>query len=395
MASRSHPDRDAMQPTLIWDLPTRLFHWTLASSFVGAWLSTGSDRWLAVHVFLGYLMLGLIGFRLLWGVLGTHYARFTSFWYGPRAALAYLRDVFKGTSARHIGHNPTGSLAIYFLLFLTLAVGLSGFLTLGGEEQQGALSGAMSFVQARTFKKLHEFSANLMLLVVMGHLTGVVVESFQHHENLARSMLTGTKLAEPGIPSVVPRRGIAVLLLVLILGSGAWWFYYVVDAQLGPASSENEGPHVKFIGAPLADNPVWRSECGSCHLPYHPHLLPGRSWQALLTGQAQHFGSDLSLEAGTSATLLTYAAANSADRHRTEAAYKITRTLKPADTPLRITETPYWVKKHRNITQAQWQSAAIKSKANCAACHLDAEAGTFLDAAMHIPAESTTPKARP
>ncbi len=393
MTKRSPQGSNAMQRTLIWDVPTRLFHWTLASSFVGAWLTTGSDRWLAVHVFLGYLMLGLIAFRVVWGLVGTHYARFASFWYGPRAALSYLRGVLHGTAARHIGHNPTGSLAIYILLLLTLAVGLSGFFTLGGEEQQGALSGAMSLVQSRTFKKLHELTANLMLLVIVGHLAGVVVESFLHHENLARSMLTGTKLAAPGVPTASPRWGVAILMLTLTLGFGGWWFFYAIDAKLDQARGESEGAHVKFIGAKLADNAVWRDECGSCHLAFHPNLLPSRSWNAIMAGQAQHFGSDLGLEATAKATLLAFATANSADSQQTEASYKIMRSLKPADSPLRITETPYWIKKHRNITLVQWQSAPIKSKANCAACHLDAEQGTFLDAAMQIPAGPSAPKA--
>jgi cytochrome b len=393
MKRSPHAAKGAMQAALVWDVPTRFFHWTLASSFLGAWLTTGSDRWLAVHVFLGYLMLGLIGFRVIWGLLGTHYARFASFWYGPRTALAYLRRVLNGSAERHVGHNPTGSVAIYFLLFLTLIAGISGILTLGGEEQQGALSGVMNFVQSRSFKKLHEFSANLMLLVVIGHLAGVIVESFVHRENLARSMLTGIKLTEPGAPSVLARSGVAVLMLALILGSGGWWFYYAVDTQIDLARGEKEGPHVKFIGAVLPDDPQWRSECGSCHLPYHPNLLPSRSWKAILAGQAQHFGSDLAIDANTSAALLAYATLNSADSGQTEASYKITRSLKPEAVPLRISETPYWVKKHRNITPAQWQSAAIKSKANCTACHLDADEGTFLDAAMHIPAVSPVSKA--
>ena len=381
-----------MQPTLIWDVPTRLFHWTLALSFAAAWLTTESDRWLAVHVFFGYLMLGLIGFRVVWGLIGTHYARFASFWYGPRTALAYLRSVLKRTAERHIGHNPTGSLAIYLLL-LTVVVGISGILTLGGEEQQGALSALMNIVQSRTFKKLHEFSANLMLLVIIGHLSGVVVESLLHRENLARSMLSGYKMTEPSAPGAKSRWGVAALLLALIVGFGVWWFYYAIDSQLDRVRGTSEGAHVKFVGAALADNPQWRAECGSCHLAYHPNLLPTRSWKNLMATQTQHFGSDLALDAATSAALLDYAIANSADKQQTEAAYKIARSLKPAEAPLRISETPYWVKKHRNITQVQWQSDPIKSKANCAACHLDAEAGTFLDAAMHIPAAPATPKA--
>ena len=382
-----------MQRTLIWDVPTRLFHWTLALSFALAWLTTESDRWLAVHVFLGYLMMGLIGFRVIWGLIGTHYARFASFWYGPRAALAYLRSVLNRTAARHIGHNPTGSLAIYILMLLTLLIGISGFLTLGAEEQQGVFSGTMSLAQSRTFKELHELSANLMLLVVFGHLCGVVVESMLHHENLAHSMLTGSKMTEHGLPSAKSRWGVAALLLTLILGFGFWWFYYAADTKLDQIRGEQESPHVKFIGTALADIPQWRAECGSCHLAYHPNLLPSRSWEALMTGQARHFGSDLALDAPTSAALREYAIANSADKQLTEASYKIARSLKAAETPLRISETPYWVKKHRKITTVQWQSDPIKSKANCGACHLDADAGTFLDAAMHIPAAPATSRA--
>ena len=82
-ASDQHAPAQALQPTLIWDLPTRLFHWVLAGSFALAWFTAESDRWLAVHVFCGYLMLGLVAFRLLWGVVGSHFSRFASFWFSP------------------------------------------------------------------------------------------------------------------------------------------------------------------------------------------------------------------------------------------------------------------------------------------------------------------------
>ena len=85
-----------MQRTLIWDIPTRLFHWMLALSFVGAWLTHESDQWLGVHVFLGYLMMGLVAFRVLWGLAGTHYARFSAFWFSPKEAWGYLGRVVTG-----------------------------------------------------------------------------------------------------------------------------------------------------------------------------------------------------------------------------------------------------------------------------------------------------------
>ena len=89
-----------MQRILVWDIPTRLFHWLFVTSFAGAWLTGASDEWLSVHAFFGYLMLGLIGFRLIWGVAGGHYARFTSFAYSPMQGLAHLGKVISGTVTR-------------------------------------------------------------------------------------------------------------------------------------------------------------------------------------------------------------------------------------------------------------------------------------------------------
>jgi cytochrome b len=379
-----------MQRILIWDFPTRLFHWTLASSFLGAWITSDSDRWLSVHVFLGYLMLGLVLFRVVWGLLGTHYARFSSFWFSPKEALAYLRRVLARQAERHIGHNPTGSVAIYLLLTLTLVVAMAGIFTLGGEEQQGVVAGWTGITQGRVFKKLHEFSANLMLLLVLGHLAGVVAESLLHRENLVRAMIWGTKLAAGGAPKAQPRALVAVLMLVLILSFGGWWFFYALHAplekQIGRPAGSLLTPNVAFVGPKLADNAQWRDECGSCHLAFHPTLLPSRSWERIMSGQRQHFGADLALDAATSAALLAFMSRNSAERHQTEPATKIDLSLKIEAVPTRITETPYWVRKHRAITDTDWQSPAVKSRSNCAACHLDAEAGTFEDAAMRLPA---------
>ncbi len=378
-----------MQRILIWDIPTRVFHWALALSFAGAWLTSESDRWLSVHVFLGYQMLGLVMFRVVWGLLGTHYARFSSFWFGPKDALVYLRQVLDRKAPRHVGHNPTGSVAIYLLLAFTLVVGGTGFFTLGGEEQQGAVAGWIGIAQGRIFKSLHEFSANLMLLLVFGHLAGVVVESWLHKENLARSMLTGTKLADASAPVARPRLLVALFMAMLMAMYGIWWFFYALHApleqQLGSPVGKPRTPAVAFVGPKLADNAQWREECGSCHLAFHPSLLPRRSWVRIMSDQKQHFGSDLALDAPTTAALLTFLTANSAEQRKTEPATKIDLSIKADATPLRITETPYWVKKHRDITAAVWQSSKVKSRSNCAACHLDAEAGTFEDAAMRLP----------
>ncbi len=385
-----------MQRTLIWDLPTRLFHWCMVLSFAGAWLTTESDRWLSIHVFLGYLMLALVGFRVIWGLVGTYYARFSSFWYGPRSALAYLRQVLSRSAERHVGHNPAGSLAIYALLLLTVVVGISGVMTIGAEEQQGLLSGWRGIGDGHFFKNLHELAATLMLLLVTGHIAGVIVESWLHQENLAHSMVNGIKLARPDVPAAQPRTVVAALMALATLGFGLWWFFYALhdplEAKLGRSEVVQDKPHVAFTGPKLADDAQWRDECSSCHIAYHPSLLPARSWKRLMADQNRHFGAELGLDAPTSAAVLAFLEANSAEQHATEAAFKIEQSIAPTEAPTRISQTPYWLKKHSEIDQAVWLSTEVSSRGNCQACHQDAQAGTFEDGVMHLPATITPPK---
>jgi hypothetical protein len=293
--------------------------------------------------------------------------------------------VLVGHAVRYVGHNPAGSQAIYLLLVLGLAVGLSGMFTLGGEEQQGVAAGLTSIAVGRMFKEAHEITANLMLLIVVGHIAGVVLESWLHKENLPRSMITGIK---EGAHEMLASRAygwVGVWLVLAVALFGVWWFSYALPKYLTLGKADNGAPQVAFVGAKLSDDPQWREECGSCHLAFHPNLLPARSWRKLMAEQNQHFGSDLALDDPTRQSLLAFMESSSAERSKTEAAFKINRSLKNGATPLRITETPYWVKKHKEITKTVWQFSQVKSKANCAACHQDAELGTFEDAAIRIP----------
>ena len=378
-----------MKRILVWDLPTRIFHWLLVVSFIGAWITSSSDRWLSIHIFLGYLVLGLIIFRLVWGWVGGHYARFASFVVGPKAALKYLRDLLARRDAPFLGHNPAASVAILAMLLLGIAVSVTGIFTEGGEERHGPLMGLVSIGISAWMKDVHEALAIAMVIVVVGHLIGVAVGSWLHNENLPLTMVTGIKQADDDALPSKQFRGVGVLLVLAIAAFGAWWFYYAwhepLNALVSPTRAAPPARHVAFVGAALADDPLWRSECGSCHLAYHPNLLPARSWKLIMAEQSQHFGTDLAIEPATSATILAFLIANAAERNATEAAGKINRSL-PADvTPRRITEAPYWVAKHEDIPASDWKLPAVKSKGNCAACHLDAEAGTFEDAAMKIP----------
>ena len=195
---------------LVWDLPTRLFHWLLAASFAGAWLTAESERWMDVHVMLGYTMLLLVAFRIAWGFAGTRHARFSSFAYGPRDVMAYVKSMATLRAPHFTGHNPAGSWAILGLIALAVVVTATGIATFNDAG-------------GHWLEELHEGAATAMLLLVLVHIAGVLVGSLLHRENLVTSMVTGRKAGSAQDAIGTPRRVVAALLLVALAGvwSGA------------------------------------------------------------------------------------------------------------------------------------------------------------------------------
>jgi cytochrome b len=168
-----------MRKILVWDVPTRVFHWLLVLAFVGAFVTADSERQRALHVGFGVTMLALIAFRLVWGVVGTRYARFTSFAFGPRAVLSYLLGVARPGARRYLGHTPAGSWAIWAMLGLGIVVGLTGY---------GALNDGPEWLE-----DAHGALAWTLLAAVGVHVAGVVLSSLLHRENLVAAMVTGRK----------------------------------------------------------------------------------------------------------------------------------------------------------------------------------------------------------
>lgn len=217
------PGGSAIRKVLVWDAPVRVFHWLMVLSFAGAYFTAESERWRLVHVTLGYTMAGLVGFRIVWGLVGTRHARFASFVRGPAAVVRYLQHLIGGKADPHVGHNPAGSLAILALLGLALVVTATGWATyheIGGDA----------------LEEFHEGAANAMLAVVAVHIAGVLLGSWLHHDNLIGAMITGRK---PGRPEDAVRhawRSLAALMLVAVLGF--WWLQW----QGAPPGGVSGGP---------------------------------------------------------------------------------------------------------------------------------------------------------
>ena len=193
---------------LVWDIAVRVFHWSLVVSFFVAWLS--EDDFETLHVYAGYLVLGLISFRLVWGLVGSRYARFSSFVCGFDKVKAYLGSIIAGKPEHYLGHNPAGGLMIVIMLITLFAVSFSGLKTYATEGKGPLAQAEITLVSPayahdderrhggkrpghKFWEEVHELLANFMLLLVFVHVAGVVVSSLVHRENLVRAMVDGKK----------------------------------------------------------------------------------------------------------------------------------------------------------------------------------------------------------
>ncbi|MBP9713246.1 MAG: cytochrome b/b6 domain-containing protein [Sterolibacterium sp.] len=164
----------------VWDPLVRIFHWSLVLAFFSAYaLGDDGGEW---HQIFGFTVLGLVTFRLLWGLVGTQYARFTSFVPSPRKLIAYLQDLLAHREARYLGHNPAGAAMIVALLLMLIGTGSTGWL-LTTDAYWGS----------EAMEEVHEALANGTLLLVGLHVAGVVFSSLRHRENLLRAMMSGRK----------------------------------------------------------------------------------------------------------------------------------------------------------------------------------------------------------
>ncbi len=180
----------------VWDPLVRVFHWSLAIAFAVAYLT--EDELQDLHVWAGYTVFGLLVFRLAWGLLGSHHARFSSFVTSPRQSLRYLFQALTLKAPRHLGHNPAGAAMIVLLLASLLVTTISGMALYGADTWLGPLAGLLRNVDEawiEVFEETHEIFANLTLALVVVHVLGVVWESLLHRENLVRAMFTGRKRA--------------------------------------------------------------------------------------------------------------------------------------------------------------------------------------------------------
>lgn len=203
------------QAILVWDFPVRVFHWLLAISFAGAWLTSEGEAQQMIHYAFGYSACALVLFRIVWGIVGTRYARFTEFVKGPAETMHHIQSLFRLHPAFGLGHNPVGALVMISLMILILLIGLTGYWSVKdflGEYMTGA----------------HEAISNLALGFVAIHIIAAVIMSFLQKENLVKSMIVGTKQGFPEQAIRYPMYSVGLVLLI----AWAYSFYLVVSGYL-------------------------------------------------------------------------------------------------------------------------------------------------------------------
>ena len=175
----------ALRPTTVavWDPLVRVFHWSLVAAFCVAWVTGGESE--GVHTFMGYAIAGLVAFRVVWGIVGSRHARFADFLYAPATVIAFLKDTIALRARRYVGHNPAGGIMVVALL-----VGLVAIIA------TGIMMTTDAFWGVPWVRHAHRLAVDLTLLLIVAHLAGVALASYEHGENLVKAMFTGRKRAE-------------------------------------------------------------------------------------------------------------------------------------------------------------------------------------------------------
>lgn len=189
-----------MKTISVWDIPVRLFHWSLATSilmsFITAQIGGNAMEW---HKRIGYFVIGLIIFRVVWGFVGSYHARFKNFVYAPATVINYAKNLFKKDSAHYVGHNPMGGLSVVALI---ASVGLQTVTGLFSNDDillEGPYASMVSKAFSDQMTRLHQLNSDLILILVGLHLSAIVFYAMFKKEQLIEAMLTGKKDIDPSI----------------------------------------------------------------------------------------------------------------------------------------------------------------------------------------------------
>ncbi|MCB1680054.1 MAG: cytochrome b/b6 domain-containing protein [Halioglobus sp.] len=204
------------QRTPVWDLPTRIFHWSIVACVLLSWWSAETDNY-TVHEWTGYTVIVLVATRIVWGFLGSRHSRFADFLVGPRRILAYLR----GCGAASAGHNPLGGWSVVAMLVLLLIQAVSGLFNSDDVLFSGPLHHMAETGFRDTMGVVHDVVFNLLLAVIALHVSAVFYHQLRLREKLVQAMVRGSAPEREGRAQPAPAwRALAIAVLLAL---ALWW----------------------------------------------------------------------------------------------------------------------------------------------------------------------------
>lgn len=183
----------SVKKKLIWDIPTRLFHWAIVIALCYSWYSMEIEEDLDHHFLSGFIALGLIVFRLIWGLIGSRYSRFSSIVYRPSEIVAYAKTFFSRDGGKYAGHNPMGGLSVLVLLLLILIQAGTGMFA---DDEYYYFAPFNKFVSAGTASVITQFhgtNAKFILGFALLHIVAIIFYRLYKREKLAMAIITGSK----------------------------------------------------------------------------------------------------------------------------------------------------------------------------------------------------------
>ena len=213
---------------LVWDVPTRLFHWSLVLCMLASWGSAELGK-MSIHFWSGYTLLGLLCFRIIWGFIGTRHARFATFFPRPKSVLSYLQSLPKTSWTPSAGHSPIGAVAVFVLLFALGTQAVTGLFATDDIIWSGPYNAAVSQDLGSNLTSIHHKSFNVLVALIGVHIAAVLAYWILKATNLTKPMITGRKstLQAPNTESIEPPKlwrvalavGLAILFIAVLLGA--------------------------------------------------------------------------------------------------------------------------------------------------------------------------------
>jgi len=373
----------------VWPVYTRIIHWLIASSFTIAFIFSLKENLLNLHVAVGIIFGLMLVYRIIWGFVGPQYARFSTFKLSlDKLKFYFVEKVQNRWRDISAGHNPASSWFTIIVLVVGSIISVSGLLLYGIQEGKGYLGflNDTYYMHMDTLYTIHTLASYTLLVWVIIHISGVLIEQFYHKTNMALAMITGYKKAKGEDSEVGKFKGGLTYLFLII---SVMVFFVSTDGRNNPFVVSKEQPkdykHESF---------TYYTECGACHKPYPPFMLPSSSWERIQGSLSNHFGEKISpkmkkgenrISLNDQTVIFNYLKNNSADKSTREISVKVMKSLNGARGRKSITKIKYWKDVHSDIPREIFKSEKVKRKSNCFACHKNFDKGMMEDIDIHIP----------